>query len=424
MCCELALGKNYSLPYPQTLKKLNKRAYFLGTAACANCAFTALYYSGITAYLLITSANIFPIVMSGQNAADFLFEGLLKTGENFTLSYIVLASLAAVWLVFFILLKDKGSISKSAKFTVPFALLLFALMAVRGVLYSNSGRALASLFCFKGSLIDIKLWSEALAQSLLSLSLAAGVMPTFAQNVGKNFNVPKNAAIILFANFFGCILSSVAFFCAVYGCNLTYLVGDGGIFAAFYVYPIALASLFPSKTFSAVFALLFFIAFFLTAMQSSLSLLSPILSAVTLSSKRTAAIICVVGFFLSLVFATSLGKSALTFCDGIACSVNSMLLASLECALFGRSYANKRGVIAVILRLISLMFVALFVIGIIKMASSFSRPLTAICALLVFCCVFGCGFIIKIIKLLKNYISPLTERVKSVKIKLWKRYKL
>lgn len=351
LCAELSLGRSGE-PFPQSLGGLarsacgGKRAQRAGAAAgwaqCLNSAFVGLYYAAVAAYILYTGANILPVSLAGGGGAEeLLFVSALGCGSgNFCLSPAVLLLIVAVWAVFFLFLSGgRERLARAARMTVPVPFFFFLALAARGLMYENGSAALAALFVPDFSRWgDASLWGNALGQALFSLSLSAGIMPSFARLMPRNGSLPKSAAAIAAANFAGCLLSSAAFFTSLYGCGLREMAGESGLVAAFCVYPAALVKMFPDPLFSGIFGILFYASLFLTALQSALSLLQafvfPLAERKRLPQKTVAAGVCAVGLLCSSVFCTSLSQRALTLCDRMANGIVLPVLAAAECALF------------------------------------------------------------------------------------------
>jgi arginine exporter protein ArgO len=139
-----------------------------------------------------------------------------------------------------------------------------------------------------------------------------------------------------------------------------------------------------------------------------------------------------------LPFSTSWAKDVLKVCDALACSINGMFLAACTCLILGRKRTFKKllpnlcikrggGIVEWYLCFACpLFFVCLCLFGVkafvvqLHVARNWIKWLYCLAATL---CVFGCRGILQCQKMLKNYISLLTELTKGGKIKVWKRYK-
>lgn len=350
LCVELSLGKRYRAPMPRCMGILSRRAEWIGWAACANSAFTALYYVAVLAYLAVTAIRIYPLCQTVGGISDDLFTGVLhaQTLDISRVSYLCLFFLCAGWFAVYIILRGGArSVSRAAKFTVVIPVVLFSVMAARGMLYDNSANALAALFLPDFTRLgSASLWADAFGQALLSMSLAAGVMPAFGEAIPVKCGIWKSAVFITCANFIGCLLSSVALFTSLYGCGLTGSISSSGIVTAFCVYPAVLAKLFGNTVISGIFGVVFYVSLFLVALQSTLSLLTAILSPLAqtlgISRRRAAALICIAGCALSFPFATGCAKAVLEICDKYACAVNALFIAAAECIVLSRRADTDR----------------------------------------------------------------------------------
>jgi NSS family neurotransmitter:Na+ symporter len=362
LCAEINLGKSVNAPFDVSLGSVSRWGKIVGRAACVNSAFIALYYSAIMAFIALTFCKIFVGSFSAANTTT-IYSQLCEGGSAVnSLTVPLIFLLAVCWLVIYIMLREEG-ISGGAKFSVTLSCVLFAVVALRGLLYKNSGLALSALFVPKlARLTEYKLWLEAAAQVLLSLSLAAGVMPTFAPSDGQP--AARCAAVIIGANFFGSVLCAVALFTSLYGCGLYELVTKNGIITTFAVYPLVLSRMFDSQILCAIFACVFYLSLFFTALQSTLSLLSPLVKSVSYyflrrvnsegcnaslgeksvggyafergksemcyAFRRVTGVICAVMFALSLPFAFGGRVHLLGICDFVACLVVAPAVAVAE----------------------------------------------------------------------------------------------
>jgi NSS family neurotransmitter:Na+ symporter len=338
LCAELKMGKSSNKNFPQSLRGIAVIGEGVGYAACLNSLYIALYYSAIVAFLLQMAINIFPQCIGGGNLSYFFFDNILPSESNeIAFSPQILISLALCWVVLYLVLSGAFPLKSSAKFAVTLQVVLFVTLAARGLAYSNSGSALYALFVPNfNKLLSADIWAEALSQSLLSLSLAAGVMPAFGKSMPKNLSPVRAAAQILCANFLGCILSAVAMFTSLYGCGLQVGMANGGLLFAFCVYPAAIAKLFNNAALCGIFGTLFYLSLLFTALQSTLSLLSAVTSLRPQgeASNKFALILCTAGFIFSCAFSTKAAYPALVIADGYACLFIAPIIAAAECLLF------------------------------------------------------------------------------------------
>ncbi|MGN1061129.1 MAG: hypothetical protein ACI4QN_05290, partial [Candidatus Coproplasma sp.] len=206
-------------------------------------------------------------------------------------------------------------------------------------------------------------WAEAVGQTLLSLSLAAGIMPTFAKTMPDG-STYLAAFKIVAANFIGCVTAALSVCPFCYGLSV-----EGGISCAFTVYPQVVYSAALSGVGRRVLGVCVYGALTSVSVHSFCSLATPLLSklknAKISSGKRTSSsrlsinysrpinysrlsvfIFCALSAILAPVFSLN-GCEALSCCDRVACCVSSVLIAFAECLSFA-----KRGEGNVLLRLL------------------------------------------------------------------------
>jgi NSS family neurotransmitter:Na+ symporter len=313
-------------------------------SACLNSFFVAVYYSAIIVWLFQMAINIPQCILSGCNLSTFFLNNILPSdggGVEFSPQTIILLLLC--WVFICILLCGARSVERCARFVICLQVSLFLILALRGLAYSNSGTALYNLFVPKiSTLSDVNLWAEALFQALLSLSLAAGVMPAFGKGMQKGTNTFLVGLVIICANFLGCLLSATAMFTSLFGCGLQGSMLSGWLFA-FCVYPVAIARLFSSKILCGIFGVIFYSTLMLTAVQSALSLLSASITfkPKNLSKSCFAKILCGAGFLISCIFSTKYAYPVLIISDSFACNYSYPLIAACECfALIKKDHAK------------------------------------------------------------------------------------
>lgn len=311
MCAELYLGKRYAQSFDKALGQCAPKLRWLAYCAAANCAIIALYYAVISAKL-------------GGAFAHFAAVGSAGDTKGFALFTLGALSVAAVW---FILRGAPARLARTGKAAVISSLGLFAALFV--AVLARGGNALA-LFDFEFSdFARGSLWADALGQSLLALSLAGGVMPTFARSFDGDFSLTGTALKIIAANLTGSMLAAVA----TLGFCLPVPEG-GGVIVALELYPRVIAAAFQSAAAFRIFATLFFAALWLVSIQSACSLFSPAISLFK-EDKQNRAIGCVCLLALAAfpLFAAN-GGAAMLAVDRMACSVNAVVIAFFEAVIF------------------------------------------------------------------------------------------
>ncbi len=311
LCAELQLGKTFDEPLDKALKSCSPKLSWLAYSAALNSAVVALYYGVICAKL-------------GGAFFTFTINGEAGDTDGFALFAIGALSLFAVW---FVLRGKRTYLSRTGVVSVVGSLSLFAILAVAVLI---KGGSIAAVFRFRArDLASGGMWADALGQALLALSLAGGVMPTFARSFGKDFHVAPAAAKIIAANLAGCLLSAIA----VLAISVPVPEG-GGVTVALTLYPKIIASAFSHTALRRIFGALFFGVLWLVALQSACSLFSPVLGLA--GDKRRLFVVsalCISSLILLPLFGACNG-SAMSVADRMACSVNAVIIAFFESFIF------------------------------------------------------------------------------------------
>ncbi len=353
---EIALGRKVKGGAPYCLESAVKGGRALGWAQCANSLLTAITYMGLAGWILSAASDIFGICtggIAGSGAGEYFFGEVLKARPDGVISGIspaVCAFICVAWIFAFFCLKGgAGALSGCAAVTVtvPVALLLF--MSARGLFFAEAPRALSALFLPDFSrLASPALWAEALGQVFFSLSVAVGIMPTFGGYLPEKTGIFPRSLVIAAADALVSVVASVALFTTMYGCGLEGETGRSGIITAFSVYPEALARLTPYPVFNGVAGVMFYLSLALMAMQSGVSMLeafvNPFVKFSGKNRKRVAAVICAAGGALSLIFATTAGKTAVETADVFVNFFNVLALCIAECLALG--YGRQFGGLA------------------------------------------------------------------------------
>ena len=340
---EIALGRKIRAGAPKCMASLNKRGEALGWASCFNSLGVAVLYAGMLGWIIAMLIKFVPLCknstsMTRAETGGYFFESIL---DGF--SPLVLVCIIIAWVLMYLCLKNGAdSLSKTAKFTVLIPVVLLTVMAIRGLIYSNSGRALYALFVPDFSaLADAELWLSAVGQVFFSLSVLVGIMPAYGAYLPDRESVLKDSLIIALSDFFVSVLSSVVLFTTLYGCGLENEFSSSGIVTAFMVYPVALTQLFGAGNtiLNCIAGVLFYASLAMMALQSSASMVeavaNPLADKFSLGKKKLIGAIALIGAGICLIFATNLGPVVLDVVDHFLNYFNILLLGAIECALLG-----------------------------------------------------------------------------------------
>jgi len=297
----------------------------------------------------------------GANAEGFFLNNFLgMTSSPGILGGIripVLIGLIVIWmLVFLILYKGVGRIGKVCLILVPISTILLAIMVVRGLTLPGAMEGISYYLTPNfSSLLNHEVWLAAYAQIFFSLSVAQGIMITYASFLPKKSDLTNNAFITSLADagtsFFAAfaVFSIIGYLSFSRGIGIEDL-GIAGPHLAFVTYPTGI-SLLPVA--GAVFGIIFYIALLIVGLDSAFSMIEPISRSVNmkwgLSKTKATAIVCVFGFFVSLIFATGGGIYLLELLDHFVANFALVIIGLMECIVLGyvyrlyrlRQHANK-----------------------------------------------------------------------------------
>ena len=234
--------------------------------------------------------------------------------------------------------------------TVPIPTLLLIILTIRGLTLPGAMEGISYYLTPDFSKLgDVNVWLAAYAQVFFSFSLAQGIMITYASFLKKKYDLTNNAFIVALADAGTSFLAGFAVFSVVGYLAMTQGIGIdvlgtqiAGPNLTFITYPTAIA-LLPFA--AAFFGSIFFIALLTFGIDSAFSMIEPISASANYNWKirktKATAIMCTVGFFLSLIFATGGGLYLLEILDHFIANFGLVTIGLLECLIFGWLFKIK-----------------------------------------------------------------------------------
>ncbi len=377
---EFSLGHFTQRAAPEAFRHAHKRFEVVGWWGIILGFVIITYYPVILAYCLsffwyslqgIWSGGELPWAGKGvegvARANDFFFttylgrqEGLAALGA---LRMNIFWPLAITWIAMYLcIFKGVNLVGRIVWLTVPLPWLMLLILTVRGMTLEGAVQGLAYyLDPVWSELAKPTTWRVAFGQVFFSLSLAFGVMITYASFLHRKSDLNNNAAIVGISDFATSFIAGLAVFATLGGMAFaTQAAGNpvpvervvaGGPSLAFIAFPYALAQL----PYSAYFSMVFFFALITLGIDSAFSITESVLASIVDKTGWRRAIVLpvmsVVGFGIGLVYITQGGLDWLGTIDkfvngawGIA------MLGLLECVVLGwlwrldvlRKHANSR----------------------------------------------------------------------------------
>ena len=374
---EFSLGHFTQRAAPDAFRRANKRLEFVGWWGIILGFVIVTYYPTILAYCFSYMGDSLAAIFTGsqlpwagegiqgvQNASSYFFKDYLTGG-----GYIgpfrseILYMLILAWvLMYFCIFRGVKLVGKIVWLTVPLPWIMLLILAIRGLTLEGSMKGLAFYLDPDWTqLAKPSTWRFAFGQVFFSLSLAFGVMLTYASFLHRKSDINNNAAIIGIADFATSFIGGIAIFATIGGmAHVTSQAGqpvpvnevvNGGPGLAFVAFPYALAQL-PG---AAWWSLIFFFMLVTLGIDSAFSITESVLAGIVDKTGWRRDIVLpvmsVVGIGTGLMYVTIDGLSFLGTVDGFVNGTWGIAFIGLiECVALGwfsrldvlRNHANER----------------------------------------------------------------------------------
>lgn len=383
MVLEFSIGHYTQRAAPDAFKRGHKRFEMVGWWGIVLAFVIITYYPVILAYCFsflwysivgIVNGGELPWAGEGiegvENAKRFFNETYLGKIDiedaRFYLGSIrlnLVLPLAITWItMYFCIFRGVRLVGKIVWLTVPLPWLMLAILTVRGLTLEGSMQGLAYyLDPVWSELTKPVTWRYAIGQVFFSLSLAYGIMITYASFLHRKSDLNNNAAIISIADFATSFVAGLAVFATLGGMAFVTQqtanpvaveqVADTGPSLAFVAFPYALAQL----PYSAWFSFIFFFALVTLGVDSAFSMTESILASIVDKTGWRRCIVLpaltLVGFLFGLFYITGAGFNWLGAIDGFVNGTWGIaFMGLLECVVLGwlwrigtlRRHANSR----------------------------------------------------------------------------------
>ncbi|QEW02883.1 sodium-dependent transporter [Microbacterium lushaniae] len=346
---DYAIGHRFRGSAPTSLRRLGgprgRWLESLGWFQVAIAFVIGLYYTVVIAWAVSYFVFSFDLRW-GDDPAGFFSGDYLQTGDpglSFEFVPGVLIPLALVWIVTIAVLAAgvaKGLQRVNVVF-LPLLVVAFLILVVRALFLEGAGVGLDALFTPNwAALGDPNVWIAAYSQIFFSLSIAFGIMITYASYRRRRSNLTAPGLVVAFANSSFEILAGIGvfatlgFFAVQENVAIGELEGLTGVGLSFITFP-AIVSEMPG---GALFGCLFFGSLAMAGFTSLVSVLQVVSAAVqekfALSRRAAALGVGIVSAVLSvLLFSTTTGLLALDVTDQWANNIGIVASAVLGSVL-------------------------------------------------------------------------------------------
>lgn len=259
----------------------------------------------------------------------------------------VFISVFLVWLSSWaIVQKDLNEgIGKVSKILLPVLVVIVIVIVAFSLTLPGASIGYTQIFTPDwAALTNLNVWLAAFGQIVFSLSLGMSIALTYASYLPEDSKLTDNALIVAFSNsgfeVFNAIgiFSILGFMTLTSGIPFNELVTEGtGL--AFVVFPKVFNVMGP---WASVIGPLFFLCILFAGLTSLIALLEVASFAISekfgFSRRKSATLVCVVGFCISCLFATAAGSYLLGIFDAFLNNFALLFGVFLECIIFGWIY--------------------------------------------------------------------------------------
>lgn len=309
-----------------------------------------------TYYVCVVAWDLIYVFLSftkawGANPDLFFSNSVLQVSDSlsgiFTIVPGVFLSVLAIWFIgWFIIQKDlNDGIGKVSKILLPILCLIVVVIVAFSLTLPGASIGYMQIFTPDwGALTNLNVWLAAFGQIVFSLSLGMSIALTYSSYLPEGSKLADNALIVAFSNSGFEVFNSIGIFSILgfmalsSGVPFNELVTEGtGL--AFVVFPKVFNIMGP---WASVIAPLFFLCILFAGITSVMALIEVVRYSLSekfdLSRKRSATIICIVGFCISVLFATASGSTLLGIFDAFLNNFALLFAILLECIIFGWIY--------------------------------------------------------------------------------------
>ena len=309
-----------------------------------------------TYYVCVVGWDFIYIILSftkawGANPDLYFSNNVLHATDSmsglFTIVPNVLISVFIIWFIAWMIIKRdlNDGIGKVSQILLPLLCLIVIGIVAFSLTLPGASIGYTQIFTPDWSaLANLDVWLAAFGQIVFSLSLGMAIAMTYASYLPEGSKLVDNAVIVAFSNsgfeVFNSIgiFSILGFMAATSGIPFNELVTEGtGL--AFVVFPQVFNTM---GSVAYILGPLFFICILFAGITSVIALLEGVCYSISekflIERKKTATVVCIVGFLISCIFATGAGSTILGIFDAYLNNFALLLAVLLECLIFGWIY--------------------------------------------------------------------------------------
>ncbi|WP_309065925.1 sodium-dependent transporter [Microbacterium sp.] len=286
---DYAIGHRFRGSAPLAFRRMHRAAEPLGWWQVLICVVIASYYAAIIAWATMYTWFSAQLTWGPGNEQDFFFGEFLQSadvaeaGVSTTFVPQVGIPLAFVWLAVIVImaLGVKRGIGRANLILMPLLTVMFAILVVQSLFLPGALEGLNAFFTPNWeALANPAVWASAYGHIFFSLSVAFGIMVTYASYLKRKTDLTGSGLVVAFANSGFEILAGIGVFAAlgfmaqVQGTEVSG-VASSGIGLAFIAFP----TIVSQATGGSIIGVLFFGALVFAGVTSLISVLEVVVGA-------------------------------------------------------------------------------------------------------------------------------------------------
>ena len=350
---EYEIGKKFRGGAPVAFARMNKKWEWMGWLQVGVAFMIIIYYFAIVVWTLKYLMFAFTAAWGSDPTTFFLdFIGLTDSPMhlgglqmNLLVPFLIVWALAAL-----IMFQDvsKG-IELACKICMPLLFVLTCVLVIRGITLPGATDGLEYMFKPDWSMLTHSgVWVAAYGQIFFSLSIAFGIMISYANYLPDDEDVVNSAFITATANHgfevFAAIgvFSIIGFMAGEQGVPVEE-VARAGVGLAFMTFPTAINTL---PALNGLVGVCFFGALFVAAITSLVSIIQAVIPSLQVKfewgRKKAVAVVMLPAFLISFVFITGAGMYILDIVDAYTNQIGITVGGVLEVLFVGWFYNTEQ----------------------------------------------------------------------------------
>ena len=309
-----------------------------------------------TYYVCVVGWDFIYIILSitkawGSNPDLYFANNVLHSTDSMsgllTIVPNVLVSIFIIWFLAWLIIKRdlNDGIGKVSQILLPLLCLIVIGIVAFSLTLPGASIGYSQIFTPDWSaLTNLNVWLAAFGQIVFSLSLGMAIAMTYASYLPEDSKLVDNAILVAFSNSSFEVFNSIGIFSILgfmtftSGIPFNELVTEGSGLA-FVVFP-QVFNIMGDAAY--IIGPLFFLCILFAGITSIISLLEGVCYSISekflIERKKTATIVCIVGFLISCIFATGAGSTLLGIFDAYLNNFALLFAILLECIIFGWIY--------------------------------------------------------------------------------------